>query len=110
MNALKQYLTLEQAMLQLDADGATDIADVLRDHMDAIWYEGLSTEDRAKLNSRGFVEYQTQQQPQPPEASKATEPSARRAGRQNSHRYTEAFDQAVVVPQDPYSDLSDRAA
>jgi len=50
MNRLEAYLSLERAMLQLDAAG-DEFADALRDAMDPLWYE-LSDDDREFLNRR----------------------------------------------------------
>jgi hypothetical protein len=50
MNRLEAYLSLERAMLQLDAAGDA-FADSLREVMDPLWYE-LSDEDRDFLNAR----------------------------------------------------------
>lgn len=54
MNRLEAYLSLERAMLQLDAAGDR-FADALRDAMDPLWYE-LSDEDREFLSRRQVPE------------------------------------------------------
>ena len=54
LNRLEAYLSLERAMLQLDAAGDL-FADALRDAMDPLWYE-LSDEDREFLNRRQVPE------------------------------------------------------
>jgi hypothetical protein len=51
---LEAYLSLERAMLQLDAAGDL-FADALRDAMDPLWYE-LSDEDREFLDRRQVPE------------------------------------------------------
>ena len=54
MNRLEAYLSIERAMLQLDAAG-DPFADALRDAMDPLWYE-LGDEDRAFLSRRQVPE------------------------------------------------------
>ena len=50
MNRIEAYLSLERAMLQLDAAG-DGFSDALREAMDPLWYE-LGDEDREFLNRR----------------------------------------------------------
>ncbi len=54
LNRLEAYLSLERAMLQLDAAGDL-FADALRDAMDPLWYE-LGDEDREFLSRRQVPE------------------------------------------------------
>ena len=61
MNRLEAYLSLERAMLQLDAAG-DGFADGLREAMDPLWYE-LSDDDREFLNRRHIPESLSELEP-----------------------------------------------
>jgi hypothetical protein len=50
---MEGYLALERVMLGLD-DAGDSMADRVRDAMDPLWY-GMTDEERAQLNSRGFI-------------------------------------------------------
>jgi hypothetical protein len=59
MSSLHQYTALERAMMVLDECQQSELADTLRDVMDKLWYEHLTSDERAQLNSRGHVEAPT---------------------------------------------------
>lgn len=61
MNRLEAYLSLERAMLRLDAAGDA-FADVLRDSMDPLWFQ-LSPDDREFLDRRRIPEALSELEP-----------------------------------------------
>jgi hypothetical protein len=61
MNRLEAYLSLERAMLRLDAAG-DGFADSLREAMDPLWYD-LSDDDREFLNRRHIPESLSELEP-----------------------------------------------
>jgi hypothetical protein len=54
-NARVVYQALEQQAMILDDQNETELADTVREVLDVLWDEQLSSADRMALNQRGVV-------------------------------------------------------